>query len=662
MPRRIAKKLLLIGWDAADWKMMSPLMDGGLMPTLARFVEQGCMGNIATLRPSLSPMLWTSIATGKLADQHGVTGFVEPTPDRRGVRLVGSQSRRAKAFWNITSEAGLKTHLVGWYASHPAEPISGACVSDRFVIDSTTGQRPAANDWACPTDLADRFAALRVWPRELGAGDLLPFVPRLEHVDLRRDPRPGKLAEALSACATTHAIATDLLANHDWDVAAVYYDTIDRLGHEFMPYHAPRLDHISEADFSIYQHVMTGVYRFHDMLLERLLDIAGDDATVILVSDHGFHCDHLRPNAPAGLTEAQTAALWHRHYGALAMRGPGILADERVYGATLLDVAPTILMLLGLPIGRDMPGRALVQALKDPPPELEFVPTWETSAHPASAPADADPGASAAAIRQLIDLGYLAPDSLEAAALVEQADRESKYNLAVVHLSTGRPRQAIAPLRELVSSRPREFRYVITLATALAAAGEPADVCALLEPLESQGLSHPDVDAALGAAYLKLGQTEAAVARLSRAESSGSNDPALFCLVGEARLAQRGLADAERAYRRAIAIDPDSDQGHYGLARALYHAGQYEASAEHALRAVGLVHAFPHAHYVLGLALAAMGDDDRAILSIRQAVQLYPPFREAHQRLAELLLKRGDVEAAMRHRRAADGYAVDPPA
>jgi len=75
------KKVLLIGWDAADWKVIHPLMDKGEMPNLQRLVEAGAVGQIATLHPPLSPMLWTSIATGKRPFKHGIHGFAEPTPD-----------------------------------------------------------------------------------------------------------------------------------------------------------------------------------------------------------------------------------------------------------------------------------------------------------------------------------------------------------------------------------------------------------------------------------------------------------------------------------------------------------------------------------------------------------------------------------------------------
>ena len=58
------RKVLLIGWDAADWKVINPLMDAGKMPNVQRLVENGCIAQLSTLHPP-PPMLWTSIATGK---------------------------------------------------------------------------------------------------------------------------------------------------------------------------------------------------------------------------------------------------------------------------------------------------------------------------------------------------------------------------------------------------------------------------------------------------------------------------------------------------------------------------------------------------------------------------------------------------------------------
>ena len=72
------KKLLVIGWDAADWKVINPLIQDGKMPALKKLMERGVFGNLKTLDPPLSPMLWTSMATGVRPYKHGIGGFVEP--------------------------------------------------------------------------------------------------------------------------------------------------------------------------------------------------------------------------------------------------------------------------------------------------------------------------------------------------------------------------------------------------------------------------------------------------------------------------------------------------------------------------------------------------------------------------------------------------------
>ena len=128
MSERLAKRVLLIGWDAADWKMIHPLIDAGLMPALESIV------NLATLDPPMSPMLWTSVATGMHADKHGVLNFTEPVPGGKGIRPVLGPTRKTKAIWNILQQNGLKCHVVGWWPSHPAEPINGIMISNFFIV------------------------------------------------------------------------------------------------------------------------------------------------------------------------------------------------------------------------------------------------------------------------------------------------------------------------------------------------------------------------------------------------------------------------------------------------------------------------------------------------------------------------------------------------
>jgi predicted AlkP superfamily phosphohydrolase/phosphomutase len=118
------RKILLIGWDAADWNVALPLVEAGKMPALKRLMDQSAWGKLATLNPVLSPMLWTSIATGKRAWKHGIHGFSEPCPSSGGIRPITNLSRKAKAVWNIFNQNDFRNHVIGWWPSHPAEPIN----------------------------------------------------------------------------------------------------------------------------------------------------------------------------------------------------------------------------------------------------------------------------------------------------------------------------------------------------------------------------------------------------------------------------------------------------------------------------------------------------------------------------------------------------------
>ncbi|MDQ6766156.1 MAG: alkaline phosphatase family protein [Verrucomicrobiota bacterium] len=103
------------------------------------------------------------------------------------------------------------------------------------------------------------------------------------------------LAQRIAEVITVHSVATELLKNQPWDFGAVYYECSDQVGHAFVPYHPPRLPEIAGADFEVFQHVISGVYRFHDLMLQRLLQLAGPETYVMIIYD-GFESGERRPD------------------------------------------------------------------------------------------------------------------------------------------------------------------------------------------------------------------------------------------------------------------------------------------------------------------------------------------------------------------------------
>ncbi len=376
MADSIAQKLLLIGWDAADWEMIHPLLDAGRMPQLKRLIESGVMGNLLTLQPMLSPILWTSIATGKRAYLHGVHGFVEPTPDAIGLRPTASSTRKCKALWNILAQAGKRCHAIGWYASHPAEDINGVCVSHQFPVApaSATAERwPPQPNSVQPVQLAETLAELRLHPAEVTGPMLSQFIPLASQLD-QREPEVRRLlnvfAKRLAECVSLHAITTALMEEEPWDFCTAYYEAIDHVGHDFMPFHPPQMQNVRPDLFEVFRGVMDATYEFHDQMLGRLVELAGPDAHVLIVSDHGFLSGPRRPDRRC---RSGAVAPELRH---LRAAGPGLKKDEIIHGATLLDIAPTVLAMFGLPVGRDMEGKVLVNAFEEMP-DIGAHPSWE---------------------------------------------------------------------------------------------------------------------------------------------------------------------------------------------------------------------------------------------------------------------------------------------
>jgi predicted AlkP superfamily phosphohydrolase/phosphomutase/tetratricopeptide (TPR) repeat protein len=653
----LAKKVLLIGWDAADWKHINPLLDQGLLPTLEQFITDGVMGNLATLQPILSPMLWNSIATGKRPYKHGILGFTEPDPQGRGIRPSSSTSRKVKAIWNILTQRGYKSHVVSWFAGHPAEPINGVCISPHVVHPSAELGRP----WPLPPrsvhpeELRDTIAGLRIHPGELGAEEILPFIPKAADIDQEKDKRLSGLMKVMAENCTVHNAATWILQNQEWDFLGVYYDGIDHFCHAFMQFHAPRMEGLDEKQFEIYKEVINGAYRFHDMMLYTLLQMAGEDVTVIICSDHGFHSDHLRPRGvpdePAG------PAVWHRPLGMVAMKGPHIKKDERIYGASLPDITPTVLTLFGLPVGEDMDGKPLVTAFEEPP-EIEHIPSWEDvpgecGRH--AADDQTDPIEAKAALDQMVALGYIDQPDEDKSKAMDMAVREMNYNLARAYVDGGKPADALPLLEELNRAHPEERRFANHLAGCYLSLRRIPEARKIVESFLDGKEPKPWANLLLGIMSFEEGDVDTALVHLQKAEQAEPRIPNLHLRLGSAYLRKGRVEDARRAFQKAVEIDEDSAQAHLGLAMVALRARQHEEAAKEALTAVGLQHYLPAGHYRLGVALVRLGHLERARVAFETTLSLAPGMILAHRWLAVLYRLDGQLDKFAEHRtRAAE--------
>jgi len=692
------RKVLLIGWDSADWKVITPLIDAGKMPNLAGLIEEGICGNIATLQPVLSPMLWTSIATGKRAYKHGIHGFSEPDPLSGGIRPVTNLSRKTKAVWNILNQNDLRTIVVGWWPSNPVEELSkGIMVSNDYqrAISKDPKKWPLKPGTIHPARLQKTLAELRFHPTELTEADLCAFLPGLQgmsRADLDKaenDPRMQSLLRIIADCTSIHSAATALIQDEPWDFMAVYYDAIDHFGHAFMRYHPPKQDYIDEWDFRVFNYCLEGGYRYHDMMLGTLLRFAGEETTVILMSDHGFQPDHLRP---AGLPrEPAGTAVEHRQFGVFVAKGPGIKKDERIYGANLLDICPTVLHLFGLPVAEDMDGKVLLDIYEQKPRAIQRIPTWdEVKGDDGIHPPDKQisPADSKAALQQLVALGYIAEPNTDKAKAMEETVRELDYDLAQACMDGGVYNQAVDILERLYNTWPMEHRFGFKLAGCYQSLGRTADLRQLVTTLIERRIEEANTAAAT-LKSLKLDDPKVQMAEKERIEKMTDQEKRKFGrerreLIAKARpnlfslryleacadFAEKKYQDAlskleqidsdygarrnalvlrgeifqrlkrweesKVAFDEALQIDPESPGPLLGLARTALAAKDYEAAVRYARESIGLLFFQPRAHYIHGLAQYRLGCWEEGEYAFLLCVRQAPLFSAAFRMLGEI--------------------------
>lgn len=653
MPERERRKVLLIGWDGADWEHIHPLLDEGLLPNLELLLERGVMGNLATLQPVLSPMLWNSIATGKLADKHGVHGFMEPDPDSGGARPFSSLSRKCKAIWNILNQEGYRSNVVGWWASHPAEPINGAIVTNMFNQVQREPLRVPPGT-IHPAEREEELGDLRVEPGELTSEDILPFIPKAAEIDQDKDPRLRAFAKVLSDCASTQAVVTQMMEDGEWDFTAVYFDTIDHFCHGFAEFHPPRQEHIPEESFEIYKDVLRTAYRFHDIMLARQLELAGPDALVLLCSDHGFHSRHLRPRVtprePAG------PAVWHRDMGIFVLSGPGIRKDERIYGANIIDVTPTLLAAMGLPVGDDMDGRVLIDVFEKTP-QVRTVPSWEDvpgedGRHPPGT--RIDPDWSERLTKQFVALGYVEDHSGDRDKAAESAQTESDYNLARVYFSSRRYEEAIPLFEKLMAAFPWEDRFIQHLTVALMRSGYSQQCLDLIAASYPGAWTPPNLMMTRVFAILGVEGREAAIEAFHAIPEQALSHPRMRRQVGTILSNLGRLEEAAEQLEQAIADDADDYAAMGELAKVLLKQRRWEESADRAMDSVARLHQQPKVHYTLGQALLRLGYLEQAAHAFEVALAMRPGMYGAHRRLSVLYAKQlNNPDGAARHHVAA---------
>ena len=393
---RWGKKAMLIGIDSATWHVMLPLIEQGRLPNIGRLMENGVSGPLRTFKPTLSPLIWATIITGKSPRKHGIRSFVvlKPVGLHRGfpelrprqmspwmrrlyrygglasfkrtlLRLgllrrmpMSSNMRRCKALWNIFSERGRPVAVLNWWSSWPAEEVNG-CVISQSVGHLIRNLRAASPRDTYPPELLQETAPFFPERGSVSAEEIGRFfepseadMEEIRSASFWDEEHPRPLA-MLKFDYLTHKYfgraATYCQARCQPDFMAILL-SVDAVQHFFWHYMEPQhFKGVDARDVEKYGRVIERYYIYNDELVGDLLREADDETVVFIVSDHG--------HGPSGELP------WSGRHdkgqdGVIIAAGPGIRKGQWVEGASVYDVAPTLLAAVGLPVARDFDGRA----------------------------------------------------------------------------------------------------------------------------------------------------------------------------------------------------------------------------------------------------------------------------------------------------------------
>ena len=396
-------KLLVIGIDSADWRLLKPMMDAGRLPHLAEFTAQSTHGRMKTFYPlEKSPLLWASICTGVMPEVHGINNFVKGSTQKP----VTGSAWYAPAIWDILGAADRSTALVGMWNTYPARPINGVMVSD-YVPYGSTRDKPLAG-LCFPDSLAEVAISLRVDPEDITDEQLSLFIPadKLQEAKESHPDEVAKLAGVFAADLTYLAINRELAKGDSFDLFFFYLRGPDMVSHYFYKYFTPEKGnyrHTAET-LEIFGGVIEKYYEWSDKVTGEVLAWFPADRQTVILSDHGFY-------GPRASSEKGTAE--HSEWGIFLVRSPMYLPDQSFNHLELIDICPTFLALMGLPPAKDMPGYILDSGLT--PDGRKRVTRMEEHRvdsymplRPADGPAgERDEGVDEEIRKQLRSLGYI---------------------------------------------------------------------------------------------------------------------------------------------------------------------------------------------------------------------------------------------------------------
>jgi predicted AlkP superfamily phosphohydrolase/phosphomutase len=263
----MSTRVLIIGLDGLTFDVINPLLDAGRLPNLARLRTEGVAAPLRSTYPDTSAPAWTSCRTGVNPGKHGLFSFWRIV-DYEWV-FMSSADLHVPAVEHILSRQGRRVCSVNVPITYPPQPVNGV------VISGLPTPGPDSN-FTYPAGLRDELLARVGGCPVDGFGDL----------DYRN---PSELVHQLyERHRRRREVSRFLLGRESWDYFMAVFTVSDKIQHGFWRARERWLHGDTNPLVQRFGPVIDQCYELLDETVGVLLAEAGDEATVLVVSDHGF--------------------------------------------------------------------------------------------------------------------------------------------------------------------------------------------------------------------------------------------------------------------------------------------------------------------------------------------------------------------------------------
>ena len=643
------EKLLVVGFDGLDWEIVDELIVRGRLPNLRGLIERGTRAKLLTISPMLSPVIWTTIATGVEPSRHGILDFL--VQDASGGRQpVTSAQRRVPTVWELLSRAGIEVGVTGWWASWPADAVRGYLVSDRIAYQlfgfRADPDDPQGKTW--PPELYTRVRPHITTPDAVTWDEVAAYLtgPRLEREEFDAEEQRllDEFRTLLASSRTYLTIAEDLRREFRPSLEVAYFEGTDTVGHLFMPYRPPPLAGIDPRRIESFGEIVDRYYDTADEYLGRLLQDRGPEWTVMVLSDHGFATDATRPRSTDSRVGHGAAADWHRRFGVLVLSGAHVRPGVRLEEASVWDIAPTIQALFGQAVPRSWPGRVLGTALDES--FLDAHPVRYRREDPERAERVAeglvDP-AAADLLEKLESLGYVSPASTGAEAVT------ARNNAGVALLAEGRYDDAEREFRAGLAAAPGSPMLSLNLAVTLRLAGREAEAETLFRACLDAPMTRRMAGHLLAQMHLDRGELAQARTLLERVLEHEPDAAEVRATLGQVLEREGRIEEAKAEYARAVDLDPDAALPRNSLGNLARREGDLDAAESWYTRAIEADPYFMGAYNNLALVYQDRGRMEQARDLYARAAAKAPDNAELLNNIGSWHYAQGEFDEARRY-------------